>query len=153
MMNYILDNTKKNIVLIPHVMNNKDLGVLRLLYKDYINNDRVYLIENEKLNAKQLKYIISKCDLYIGARTHSTIAAYSTNVPTLVLGYSVKSKGIAKDVFGTYENYVLPIAQLDSMQYLVNGFKWLYENQSMIKKALIEKMPEYIEKYYKEKII
>ena len=146
MMNYILDNTKKNIVLIPHVMNNKDLGVLRLLYKDYINNDRVYLIENEKLNAKQLKYIISKCDLYIGARTHSTIAAYSTNVPTLVLGYSVKSKGIAKDLFGTYENYVLPIAQLDSMQYLVNGFKWLYENQSMIKKALIEKMPEYIEK-------
>ena len=144
MMNYILTNTNKNIVLIPHVMNNADLSTLRKLHENYVGNDRVFLIDNEKLNAKQLKYIISKCDLYVGARTHSTIAAYSTNVPTLVLGYSVKSKGIAKDIFGTYDNYVLPVADLNSDQYLVDGFKWLNENQNNIRNILDNKMPEYI---------
>ncbi|MFR4670990.1 MAG: hypothetical protein ACLT69_14285 [Intestinibacter bartlettii] len=55
-----------------------------------------------------IKGYISRCRLY-RARTHATIAAYSTCVPTLVIGYSVKAKGIAKDIFGTYENYVLPV--------------------------------------------
>ena len=146
MMDYILNNTSYNIVLVPHVMNNSDLSTLRVLYSEYKDNSRVYLIEDEKLNAKQLKYIISKCSLYIGARTHSTIAAYSTYVPTLVLGYSVKSKGIAKDIFGTYENYVLPVNKLDSEDYLLNGFKWLDENQENIRNTLKQKMPEYIKK-------
>lgn len=146
MMNYILDETDNNILLVPHVMNNADLSTLRVLYSGYENNERVYLIEDESLNAKQLKYIISNCSLYIGARTHSTIAAYSTCVPTLVLGYSVKSKGIAKDIFGTYENYVLPVNNLDSEDYLLNGFKWLNENKDIIKQQLLNKMPEYIEK-------
>ncbi len=145
MMNYILDNTNKNILLLPHVMNNADLGTLKKLYENYKGNNRVYLIEDESLNAKQLKYIISKCELYVGARTHSTIAAYSTNVPTLVLGYSVKSKGIAKDIFGKYENYVLPVADLKSNQYLVDGFKWLLENEEKIKNVLENRMPEYID--------
>lgn len=146
MMNYILENTSKSIVLIPHVMNNADLSTLKKLYENYVENDRVYLVENEKLNAKQLKYIISKCKLYVGARTHSTIAAYSTNVPTLVLGYSVKSKGISKDIFGIYDNYVLPVEDLNSDQYLVDGFKWLDENQDNIRDILNKNMPEYIER-------
>lgn len=153
MMNYILENTEKNMILVPHVMHNADLSALKKLYENYSQNDRVYLLENESLNAKQLKYIISKCDLYIGARTHSTIAAYSTNVPTLVLGYSVKSKGIAKDIFGTDEKYVLPVSDLDSDQYLVEGFKWLYENQEKIRKILEVRMPEYIERARKIKEI
>lgn len=144
MMDYILENTKKNIILLPHVMKKADLSTLRKLYENYNENSRVYLMDNEKLNAQQLKYLISKCDLFIGARTHSTIAAYSTNVPTLVLGYSVKSKGIAKDIFGTSENYVLPVSDLKSEQYLVEGFQWLYQNQKHIKNQLESKMPEYI---------
>lgn len=146
MIDYILNNTDKNIILIPHVMKNADLSTLRDLYKDYKENNRVELIENEELNAKQLKYIISNCVMFIGARTHATIAAYSTCVPTLVLGYSVKSKGIAKDIFGTSKNYVLPVSNLDSEDYLVNGFIWLDDNKEKIANILKEKMPEYINK-------
>lgn len=145
MIDYILKNTKKYIALIPHVMRNFDLSTLRKLYEKYTDNKRVYLIEDESLNAKQLKYIISKCDLYVGARTHSTIASYSTNVPTLVLGYSVKSIGIARDIFGTEKNYVLPVSNLKSDKYLVEGFKWLYENKGKIKRVLEDKMPKYKE--------
>lgn len=146
MIDYILEKTESNVVLIPHVMKNADLSTLKVLYENYKENDRVYLIDNEKLNARELKYIISKCRLFIGARTHATIARYSSCVPTLVLGYSVKSKGIARDIFGTEEKYVLPIAELDSEDYLLEGFKWLYDNEEQIRNGLCNVMPEYINK-------
>ena len=142
---YILENTDNNIMLVPHVMKGADLSTLKVLYNNFKENDRVYLVEDENLNAKQLKYLISNCRMFIGARTHATIAAYSTKVPTLVLGYSVKSRGIAKDLFGTDEKYVLPVSDLKSDDYLVNGFKWLAENEEKIKNTLEDKMPNYIE--------
>ncbi len=61
------------------------------------------MIDHSKYNAKELKGYISRCRAFVGARTHSTIAAYSTGVPTLAIGYSVKARGIAKDLFGTEE--------------------------------------------------
>lgn len=68
------------------------------------------------LTAAQYKSIISRCDMFIGARTHATIAAYSTCVPTLVIGYSVKSKGIAKDIFGTDEGLVIPVSEITDVK-------------------------------------
>ena len=145
MIKYILENTDNNIMLVPHVMKGADLSTLKVLYNNFKENDRVYLVEDENLNAKQLKYLISNCRMFIGARTHATIAAYSTKVPTLVLGYSVKSRGIAKDLFGTDEKYVLPVSDLKSDDYLVNGFKWLAENEEKIKNTLEDKIPNNIE--------
>lgn len=145
MLDYILEKTEYNIILIPHVMKNADLSALKLLYQNYIDNNRVELILNENLNSKELKYIISQCEMFIGARTHATIAAYSTCVPTLVLGYSVKSKGIAIDLFGTDKNYVLPVKDLESEDYLLEGFKWLFLNKKIIKDTLEEKIPIYMD--------
>ena len=147
MIEWILSNTDNNVMLIPHVMKNLDLKVLRLLYSKFTDNKRVFLIENEELNAKQLKYLVSNCIFYIGARTHSTIAAYSSCVPTLVLGYSVKSIGIAKDLFGTSDGYVVPVKNLSSDEVLVKALSRLYENKEQIKEKLEnETMPDYIEK-------
>jgi polysaccharide pyruvyl transferase WcaK-like protein len=73
----------------------------------------------EDCNCRELKHIISRCRFFIGARTHVTIAAYSSCVPTLVLGYSVKSRGIARDLFGTEVGYVLPVQKLTDSYELV----------------------------------
>ena len=72
----------------------------------------------------QLKGYIAKCRFFVGARTHATIAAYSTEVPTLVVGYSIKSRGIAKDIFGSEENYVIPIEQIKEENKLTQAFIW-----------------------------
>ena len=42
--------------------------------------------------------LIAQCELLVCCRTHASIAGYSTGVPTLVLGYSVKAEGIAADL-------------------------------------------------------
>ena len=52
----------------------------------------------EEANAAQRKYLISRCELIVCCRTHASIAAYSTGVPALVVGYSVKAQGIGKDL-------------------------------------------------------
>ena len=140
---YIIQSTKYNIVFIPHVMQGQDLSILKILFEKYQNTGRVLLVNDESLSAPQLKYIISNCCFFIGARTHATIAAYSSCIPTLVLGYSVKSVGIANDLFGEEKNYVISTRNLHSEHELKDGFKWIMENEDSIRKHLIHKIPEY----------
>ena len=142
----ILSYKELKILLIPHVMKQQDLKGLKMLYEKYKDTGRVFLIDNENLTGPELKYIISKCRFFVGARTHATIAAYSSCVPTLVLGYSIKSLGIAKDLFGTYKNYVVKLDEIsDNKNLLADSFKWIYENEENIRKHLIDIMPKYIE--------
>ena len=140
---WILKETDCNIALIPHVVveNNDDREPLEFLYNLYKNTNRVVLLPD--CNCEEIKGYISRCRFFIGARTHATIAAYSTKVPTLVVGYSVKAKGIAKDIFGQYENYVIPVQSLKEKNDLTNSFKWIYDNEHKIKEHLNNMMDEY----------
>ena len=145
---HILDTTDAAVALIPHVViaNNDDRIPLRNLYEEFALSGRVLLIEDH--NCCELKGYISRCRMFIGARTHATIAAYSTCVPTLVLGYSVKSKGIARDIFSTEENYVLPVQGLRDTNELADGFDWLLSNEESIRSHLKCVMPEYVQRAY-----
>lgn len=143
LISYILKETEYNIALIPHVVwdTNDDRKVLRKLYDECGCPERVVLVEDH--SAPQLKYIISKCEMFIGARTHATIAAYSTTVPTLVVGYSVKARGIARDLFGTEEKYVIPVQSLNEPLQLIAGFRWLDEQKEGVRSRLYDYLPTY----------
>ena len=143
---HILDTTDSAIALIPHVLKSKsdDLEVLEPLFRQFEGTGRVLLIPDQ--NCMQLKYIISQCRLFIGARTHATIAAYSTFVPTLVIGYSVKSRGIAADLFGTEENYVLPIQAIRADTDLIGAYDWLEAHAVEIGQHLRNVIPAYQDK-------
>ncbi|MEE0859634.1 MAG: polysaccharide pyruvyl transferase family protein [Acutalibacteraceae bacterium] len=148
LINYIIENTDMKIALLPHVVveTNDDRIPLKRLYEKFKDTGRVIMIEDN--NCMVLKYYISKMKYFIGARTHATIAAYSSYVPTLVVGYSTKSKGIAKDLFGTSDNYVLNIYDMKSKTDLTNNFKWIMKNEDVIKNTLDKIMPEYVDKAY-----
>ena len=140
---YILNETDMSVSLIPHVVWDAvdDRKILNYFYEKFKNTNRVILIDD--CSCEEMKGYISKCRFFIGARTHATIAAYSSEVPTLVVGYSVKARGIAKDLFGTWENYVLPAQKIKNANELTDDFKWLLENESNIKKHLTDILPEY----------
>lgn len=140
---YLIDNTDMQIALIPHVVweNNDDRKPLRELYERFQESGRV--VEIGDASCEELKGYIGRCRLFVGARTHATIAAYSSCVPTLVVGYSVKAKGIAKDLFGCEEHYVLPVQSLKQKDDLVRGFRWLMDHEKEIRDRLKEKMPVY----------
>lgn len=143
---HVLDTTELGIALIPHVVwkNNDDRTVLRALYREFQSTGRVVMIEDA--SCEQLKGYIARCRFFIGARTHATIAAYSSLVPTLVVGYSVKARGIALDLFGTWENYVIPVQELKDKKELANGFDWLCSQEDGIRKRLASVMPGYLER-------
>ena len=99
------------------------MRVLYKYYEEFKNTGRVILLP-DNLNAIQYKGYIARMRFFIGARTHATIAAYSNCVPTMVLGYSVKSKGIAKDLFGE-EKLVLGIEEISNSETLkADLMKW-----------------------------
>lgn len=143
---HILEETEMGVALIPHVVwkSNDDRAVLKALFKEFQSTGRVVLIEDA--DCETLKGYIARCRFFIGARTHSTIAAYSSLVPTMVLGYSVKARGIALDLFGTCENYVLPVQSLQEEDELAKGFDWLLREERAIKKRLETVMPGYLER-------
>ena len=151
---YILNKTDYAVALIPHVIwsGNDDRSILNKLYDEFKKSERIAVIQD--CNCMQLKGYIAKCRFFVGARTHATIAAYSTEVPTLVVGYSIKSRGIAKDIFGREENYVIPIEQIKEENKLTQAFIWLQENENHIKEHLKKRMPQYIKdaENVKEKI-
>lgn len=142
----ILETTDCSVALIPHVVweNNDDRVPLKVLYNAFAETGRVVLIDDH--NCMELKGYIARCRMFIGARTHATIAAYSSCVPTLVLGYSVKSRGIARDLFGTEENYVIPVQTLTVANTLAKGFDWLLEHEREISSHLQSTMQLYIQK-------
>ena len=138
LIDYILSDTDMKILMIPHVTkkNNDDRVVNHFFYEKYGNTKRIVCIDD--CSCEELKGYISRCSFFIGARTHATIAAYSSCVPTLVLGYSVKSRGIARDLFGDETNYVVPVQSLTSENELLNAFKYLLTNETFIRDKLTE---------------
>ncbi len=142
---YIIENTDMQIALMPHVVRtqNDDRKPIHQLYEEFKDTGRV--IEIPDGSCEELKGYISRCRFFVGARTHATIAAYSACVPTLVVGYSVKARGIARDLFGTEENYVLPVQSLSKEEDLKKAFEWLTEHEAEIKERLEQIMPEYKE--------
>lgn len=145
---YILQQTDMNIALIPHVVwsYNDDRIVLRKLKNKFAGESRVFMIED--MDCTCLKLYISKLRFLVGARTHATIAAYSTGVPTLVAGYSVKSRGIARDIFGTEDHYVVPVNRMSDTRELTDAFLWIMEHEQEIREHLHKFMPEYICRAY-----
>lgn len=144
---WILNDTDMEIVLIPHVIfpddpGNNDLLDIESLQKLLPQSDRIMVLDGS-YNCCQLKYIISKCRFFVGARTHATIAAYSTSVPTLVVGYSTKSIGIARDIFGTDEGYVCSVQNMTDDRMLLNAFQKIMLHENELRQHLGKTIPGY----------
>lgn len=148
---HIIANTDMQIALIPHVVwpDGDDRIPLGKLHEAFKETGRVCMVEDR--DCRELKYIISKCRFFLGARTHSTIAAYSSGVPTLVMGYSVKARGIARDLFGTEEGYVLPVQDLRHPEALTEAMKTIMNREDAICKQMERDLPDFMERSFSAK--
>lgn len=149
LISYLLTKTEYGVCLIPHVIWNEsdDRIPSHKLYEKFRNTNRIVMLGDH--NCEELKYCISKCKMLVTARTHASIAAYSTYIPTIVVGYSMKSKGLAVELFGTAKHYVVNAWDMKTDKVLLEDFLWLEKNYNKIKLYLKKKMPGYIAKGYK----
>ena len=141
----VLRDTGLGVLLVPHVApldgrprNNDEHYLAQIAAALGDACGRVRSVPSGR-NAPQLKYIISRCRYFIGARTHATIAAFSTGVPTISIAYSVKARGINRDLFG-HERYVL-LTPAVSAASLANGLELLQGEEAGIRAQLERRVP------------
>lgn len=152
LVSHILKDTGYNILLVPHVtwncekLNQDDRQMAQIIKSRFGNDERISILDMNHLNYCQIRHVISKCRMFIGARTHAVISAYSMYVPTIALGYSIKSRGIAKDL-GLNEALVVNSKQFTKGK-LVHSFDYLNEHETEIRQHLSEVMPAYKQRTY-----
>lgn len=137
----IVATTDLGVLLIPHVgpldggnTNNDHHYMDGLLKKSVLANSSRIRLAPSHLNAAQLKYLISRCRYFMGARTHATIAAFSSAVPTVSIAYSIKAKGINQDLFG-HLDHVLETPMLTRVT-LADHFERIRGQESKLKEFL-----------------
>jgi len=147
----VIMRTDLSIMLIPHVdsidggeWNSDYLYMQRLIKRLSVPSGTVAArisLAPRSMNAVQTKYLISQCRFFIGARTHATIAAWSTLVPTISIAYSVKATGLNADLFGDLR-YVLETPKLSRMT-LWESLEKLRADERSIKALLEQRIPKW----------
>lgn len=144
------------VLLVPHVVPDdfeieNDLIACRKLQKS-LNCDvrkKVFIADPDEgqpfFDQCEIKYIIGKCDFFMGSRMHATIAAISQCIPTVGLAYSKKFAGVYETV--GVEDCVVGLRELDNNQIL-DRVKTLYENSKDIKQRLEKNVPEAKQKVF-----
>jgi colanic acid/amylovoran biosynthesis protein len=137
------------VLLVPHVVpltgrtKNNDFVYMSNIARRVGDFGGAVRIAPPELNAAQIKTVISKVNYFIGARTHATIAALSSGIPTVSIAYSVKARGINRDIFGD-ESLVLPCNKCNR-HTLASHLSKLRANEETIRMRLNSIVPQFKE--------
>lgn len=154
---YFIGLPETNVLLVPHVVsegvNVEDDLIACHQVRDGLSDDireKVFIaepgMEQPSFDQCEIKYIIGKCDFFMGCRMHATIAAISQFVPTVGLAYSKKFAG----VYDTVEiaDCVVDLREMDNGQVL-DRVKVLYGKSEDIKQRLEKNIPAAKQKVFK----
>ena len=138
----LINKYKAKIVFVPHVSYpndpaNDDRVVGRAIRSLMVNKQNAFLIEGD-YSCEELKAVIGKCALFIGARTHATIAAASMLVPTIAIAYSIKAFGIMEDILDK-EKCVCDIRST-SREELLSKAEYLMDNSENVIKEMSRRL-------------
>jgi polysaccharide pyruvyl transferase WcaK-like protein len=144
----VLARGADEVLLIPHVMKpgNNDHDLLSAVVAALPQHGERIAVLPGTLSAAEYKWAISQCRAFAGARTHCTIAALSSHVPTLMVGYSMKARGLAHDVYGTDE-WLLRAADVQPDAF-GDRMADLLAREAEVRAHLDECMPAYIERAF-----
>ncbi len=138
----IRKKTGRPIVLIPHCVADydDDYALLESVRKKHSKEWHDVICLPKMLPAAQIKWIISKLHALVAARTHATIAAFSTSVPTVSIAYSFKAEGLNKRLFDGL-NYVV-MKDHFTPENVVERLDLVLRERNLIKNILKEKRSE-----------
>jgi len=138
----IAEMTEMPIYLIPHVTSphsNDYVFMQKAVSRLKGISDTITLIP-PKYNAAETKWIISRMAIFAGARTHSTIAALSSCIPTVSFTYSIKAQGINQDIFG-HTDYCIDSKNLES-EKVADQITSMLDQETSIRTDLRERIPK-----------
>ena len=149
MVEYICQNTKYNIILVPHTQSlskaagvdyvSDDLNVCRSVFeRNVAYQDRLYVL-SERLDSHQLKAVIGKATAAIGSRYHFLIAAMSSGVPSLALGWGYKYY----EMFSLFDMQSFVFEYHDfKLENIMKKVTQLFEERAQLAQTIGKKLPE-----------
>lgn len=141
----ILKETDLAVALLPHVdpldgnSNNSDSAFMQQIIDRCGDRSGRLALVRRGLNAAQTKYLVGASRYLIAARTHATVAGWSQHVPTVSIAYSIKARGLNKDLFDTLD-YVLDTPNV-SCDALWAHYRQLTEREKSLRALLTERIP------------
>lgn len=133
-----IPNVKMHII--PHVRskeiaNDNDYLISQKLVNDY-SNSRIVLAGYFK-GPIEAKNYISGMDFFMGARMHSTIAAFSSNTPVIPMAYSRKFNGLFLDTL--HYPYMVDL-KADSEEKILEIIRKSFDKREKLKAIEVEQM-------------
>jgi colanic acid/amylovoran biosynthesis protein len=144
---WLRNDLQANVILIPHVQEISPLNDDRVLATEIqrrLGYDDGVRLAGGNFSAEEFKAIISRCDFLVAERMHAAIAGLSTGVPTLVVGYSIKARGILSDLLGpelTESCAIIPLEDFLEPGAGAIRAKKAWENRDTLSERLNESLP------------
>ena len=144
----IIDCTGYDILFIPHVFAPYEIDNDFIIETKIIDSmDESYknrVTITEKNTFLTIKDELIQCSIVIAARMHCAINAMSEGIPTILLSYSSKAKGMCEFVYGDTK-WVYDIKKLDSEQllFLINE---LLENRNEVSQNIVNNLNKKLQK-------
>lgn len=134
--NYFLQIKNVKLHLIPHVVGGErgienDYAVSYDLYDKY--NNKNLILAPLFLDPITAKNYIAGMDFFMGARMHSTIAAFSSGVPVVPMAYSRKFNGLFVD---TLEYPYMVDMKNDNFEIIIDKLKQNYIRCEFLKNEI-----------------
>lgn len=143
---HMLQEWQVNVMLIPHVQ--ESYGDDRQLATDLhrsTNFDPRLWVAAEDLSASEFKRLISTCDLVVAERMHAAIAGLSTQVPTVMVSYSLKVEGIAAlayaDLSSGARSMVIEANMLQEPALAIEKLSRAWHDRSNVQRCLASSIP------------
>lgn len=141
---YISTECNGKVLLMPQVLGPNPFNDDRIISREILEGiplEQAQLLDYD-FSPRELKYLYSKMDMFVGTRMHSNIFALSNLVPTVAINYEHKTKGIMEML--DLNDYVIDIKDINPSDFL-NMLKECWDNQEKLHQILTEKMPQVIE--------
>lgn len=144
LIHYLISVKSVPVLLVPHVFgqgenSESDRTVCEMIFRDLSPRypDKLYIVKGNH-NQSEIKYIIGKCDFFIGARMHACIGALSQCIPAIGIAYSKKFKGVFETV-GMESLIADPrLSDKDEILRIIDN---AYANRLQLRRILEQRIP------------
>ncbi len=142
---HFIEKENACVMLVPHVLGGpgvqeSDLRAIRAVIGDIGERYGKKLVAADAdYDHNEIKYLIGRCDFFVGSRMHACIAALSQGVPAVSIAYSDKFRGVMETVGA--EPLVLDPRILDEVA-IIQATMEFYRNRTSLARDLQAKLPE-----------
>ena len=137
------DQTGANIVFLPQSCGptpvEDDREVIRALVNGLSGHPRLHPATQIMPRPSTLRGLYRVMDAVLASRLHSAVFALGEQVPTLVIGYLTKSRGVMEAI--GLDEWVLDIDRLDE-GHLLSRMLDLWQDRSRLRSILGERIPD-----------